>query len=607
MCGKSDRVFIIKLLLATAVLTANGAGFTNGSLPEITGLTPPPELNTNPGPEYGPRFRVWQGIPSIECSPGGRLWATWYAGPIMEGGKVPQTYNYCPLVTSDDDGKTWSSPVAVYDASTLAAGSTGDPNLQIDPDGHLWWMFCSKRENKEPPITQWAIRAENAEDPHPVWSRAVYIAKGVSLNKPTVLSNGDWIQPVDAWGGAVRTQFYVSKDKGQTWSFLSDIDVKDVTFSEHMVVERSDGSLWMMARTTYGISQAESFDKGKTWVNERPFTKTFSVNQRFFLRRLKSGRMLLVVNDVPAGRRNLTAMLSEDDGKTWPHKLLLDERNVSYPDGAESANGSLYIIYDLGRYTLDEQAFYFAKITEQDIIAGKLVNPQSRLKQLINRLADYKGGVHVSGEHRDITAEYNRKTSVVVPVSGSVIYREIFPNASAANRPLADAGWQAHTGPSALPDSQVVMSGSSGSPSNLEAVNSAPAGNEQARGFLFDNATARSPHLLWTKEIDVRLKGNTTQISWRQSGDASVSVHVAILVNGTWYVSMKAFVPPATSWGVQTLSLADSEWFALDFTPGERLELGATALLTGDQLQGIGFFIPALTGKIRLDAVEIRQ
>ena len=39
-------------------------------------------------------------------------------------------------------------------------------------------------------------------------------------------------------------------------------------------------------------------------------------------------------------------VLSDDDGVTWQHKLLLDERNeVSYPDAVEH-NGFIYIIYD---------------------------------------------------------------------------------------------------------------------------------------------------------------------------------------------------------------------------------------------------------------------
>ena len=72
-------------------------------------------------------------------------------------------------------------------------------------------------------------------------------------------------------------------------------------------------------------------------------------------------------------------MLSEDEGKTWPHRLLLDDRAlVTYPDGTEAANGFIYLIYDRGRYVKDEQEILFAKITETDIRAGKLIHPESR-------------------------------------------------------------------------------------------------------------------------------------------------------------------------------------------------------------------------------------
>jgi hypothetical protein len=100
-----------------------------------------------------------------------------------------------------------------------------------------------------------------------------------------------------------------------------------------------------------------------------------------------------VVNNDPKARKNLTAMLSDDDGRTFPHKLLLDERSTSYPDGTEAVDGSLYIVYDQQRYTRDAQQIIFAKITEADILAGKVVTPTSRLAQKINRLADFGGGI----------------------------------------------------------------------------------------------------------------------------------------------------------------------------------------------------------------------
>ncbi len=40
----------------------------------------PPPVILDPGPEYDPDTRPFQGIPGIERVPGGRLWAAWYGG-----------------------------------------------------------------------------------------------------------------------------------------------------------------------------------------------------------------------------------------------------------------------------------------------------------------------------------------------------------------------------------------------------------------------------------------------------------------------------------------------------------------------------------------------
>ena len=98
-------------------------------------------------------------------------------------------------------------------------------------------------------------------------------------------------------------------------------------------------------------------------------------------------------------RDHLTALLSEDDGKTWKYKLLLDERNyVSYPDVAEGPDGYLYIVYDRERgdkkaslkdaYAAAREILY-AKITEADIMAGELVSSESKLRCIISKLGKY--------------------------------------------------------------------------------------------------------------------------------------------------------------------------------------------------------------------------
>ena len=79
----------------------------------------------------------------------------------------------------------------------------------------------------------------------------------------------------------------------------------------------------------------------------------------------------------------MTAAISTDDGKTWPYKLVIDTRSsTSYPDAVEDAEGNIYIIYDCTRTARGQ--IVMAKITEQDIVAGKLVTEGSKLKVLIN-------------------------------------------------------------------------------------------------------------------------------------------------------------------------------------------------------------------------------
>ena len=360
-----------------------------------------PRLITRPGAEFSHAARKWQGIPSIEVSPGGRLWATWYGGPAGEG----EPGNHQLLVTSGDDGRTWSDPVAVFKPEPVDKSRCGDGHLWLDPQGRLWWIVNRFLSGDPSPLglrTSWAFLNSCPDDAQPHWSAPILLGPGLGLNKPTILSTGEWLNPIDIFSAdrkATDPRFikgpkvYVSTDQGASWAFRAALDMPDVTFAEHMITERKDGSLWLLARTSYGIAQSTSTDHGQTWSRGEPFTREMNVNTRFFLRRLKSGRTLLVVNNDPKARKQLTAMLSDDDGRTFPHKLLLDERKTSYPDGTESADGSLYLIYDQERYTRGAQQILFAKITEADILAGHLVAPASRLAQKINRLADYGGGI----------------------------------------------------------------------------------------------------------------------------------------------------------------------------------------------------------------------
>ena len=81
-----------------------------------------------------------------------------------------------------------------------------------------------------------------------------------------------------------------------------------------------------------------------------------------------------------------------DDGLTWTDGLLLDQRESSYPDGAQAPDGGIYIIYDHQRYTLNRSGkegvggVMMATFTEADIRAGRPTSDKARLREVISQL-----------------------------------------------------------------------------------------------------------------------------------------------------------------------------------------------------------------------------
>jgi predicted neuraminidase len=354
-----------------------------------------PAINTAPGPEYADDTRSFQGIPGIERAANGRLWAIWYAGGPDQPGEGPG--NYVAVVTSNDDGKTWSGPKLVIDPKGPLRAY--DPCLWHDPAGRLWLFWAQSYQWWDGRSGVWSIVAENSADENPHWSAPRRLCDGIMLNKPTVLSTENWLLPAAVWAGKPKADSahahdlgtlrganaIASSDKGQTFTVLGQAVVPKRTFDEHSIIERGDGSLWMLVRTAYGIGQSVSTDGGKTWSVGRP-TNIPHVNSRFFIRRLRSGKLLLVTHEPPdhKTRSHLTAHLSSDDGRTWQGGLTIDERKgVSYPDGVEAPDGTIYLIYDYHRTT--DREILLARFTEQDIMSGHFDSPGSQPRILVNK------------------------------------------------------------------------------------------------------------------------------------------------------------------------------------------------------------------------------
>lgn len=379
---------VVVLLASASALTAQAA--------DPDGALDPVPFNTQPGPEYQSAARLYQGVPGIaRDDKSGRLWATWYSG-----GRDECKENYVVVVTSGDDGATWTEPVLVVDPPRNVRAS--DSCLWSDPAGRLHFFYTQNDATRHLHDGRWGVWHSLCDDPsraNSTWTLPVRICDGLMLNKPTVLRDGAWLLPVANWydrkhgAGVVR-----SLDAGRTFTWIGGAPGRNADWSggkttgggmEHMIVERRDGTLWMPMRIDGGLCETTSSDGGVTWTP--PIRSAIEgPGARFHIRRLRSGRLLMInyvgfSRDVPAyaQRSHLTALLSDDDGRTWPHRLLIDERSlVSYPDAVETPTGELYVIYDRGRTSARE--ILLAKTSEADILAGR-AGPTTQLRMLISR------------------------------------------------------------------------------------------------------------------------------------------------------------------------------------------------------------------------------
>lgn len=366
------------------------------SLPDAALQTP--VLNKSPLPRYDYDKLDYGMNIGIERTNKGRIWACWVAGGDNEDA-------FFVLNFSDNNGKDWTAPKLVIDPHDITLTEkrrTLVGCLWKAPNGELWLFFDQGLSYFDGRSGVWYSVCRNPDADKPEWSSPVRIWHGATLNKPLVLSNGNWLLPVSLWDrGKIKSEHFktahpdldslrkalvfISEDQGKNWKMAGGVKFPDPQFDEHQFIEKKDGQIWMTARTANGIWESFSGDGGHTWSNPEKYMD--HIGSRHFIRRLASGRLLLIrhghIGERTRYRSKLMAFLSENEGKTWIGGLMIDERRgVSYPDGFQAPDGTIYISYDRNREMDGEMLL--ATFTEKDILAGKFVEQRSGSKQLIS-------------------------------------------------------------------------------------------------------------------------------------------------------------------------------------------------------------------------------
>lgn len=230
-------------------------------------------------------------------------------GPLMlfyKVGPSPSQW-WGMLMTSNDNGKTWSEPKKLGTDKKLGEGN---PNLI-----------------------------------------------GPVKNKPIQLKDGSILCPSSSEHDGWRVHFEKTSDGGKTWEVIGPInDGKTFNAIQPSVLTYPDGKLQIVCRSQEGkLVESWSNDGGKTW-SEVSATMLPNPNAGTDAVTLKGGRQLLVYNhttrrgEFPSGRAMLNVAISED-GKVWKPILTLERERgeFSYPAVIQTSDGKVHITYTYKR------------------------------------------------------------------------------------------------------------------------------------------------------------------------------------------------------------------------------------------------------------------
>lgn len=351
----------------------------------------PPRIERNTSdPFYRLSGRVYQATATIERTGPTRYWSAWRADNT-NAAEVPG--NFTVLAYSDDNNVT----VKEYGYLTYSPSHPDkhmvDPMLWLDPEGRLWLFYGVMGNNLGFDGVQgtWASICQNPNAEFPVWGQGFRLSYFADPRHP-VQVNGKWYIALDGWRHSaefpprymehVGGSIYHLDWQNQKLEFVSRLPPNNGAqysgFFETEFAQRSDGSVIATCRSLSASVEnlyCISNDLMQTWSPWSNYTAISpSSSSRMWLGRTPSGRMLLCWNNDTI-RRTLTVGLSDDDGTTYPYKVVLEPGStgqVSYPVVTFGDNGEIFIIYDNQR-TGPKKQIRIAKIIEQQVVAGTSV------------------------------------------------------------------------------------------------------------------------------------------------------------------------------------------------------------------------------------------
>lgn len=170
----------------------------------------------------------------------------------------------------------------------------------------------------------------------------------------------------------------ITGDGGATWKVSEPII--GASNVQPTVVRRKDGTLVAYFRDNgpppKRVMVSESQDEGMTWSAVQD-TAVADPGAGVEVMKLKSGRWLLINNDVERGRNRLSIHVSEDEGKSWLAARSLEDDppgptagSYSYPSVLQTRDGIIHATYSFSPGGGKGESIKHIRFTEEWLLAG---------------------------------------------------------------------------------------------------------------------------------------------------------------------------------------------------------------------------------------------
>ncbi len=317
-----------------------------------------------PPADAGEPFYPHNHQPSLTWLDNGDLLAIWYSTKQEIGPELTVLASRFRHGATEWDASSafFKSPGRNMHGSSIFRDREGNfhhINGMAPAGGHGWDILAMFHRTSRDNGVTWTA-------PDPVCP--IYRDRQQVISGAIQTSDGAFVQPCDAVPGAEGgSNLQISRDGGKSWTdpgrgqpqpdFAAGSTGSGTIAGIHAgVVQLKDGSLLALGRGNAidgHMPESRSSDFGKTWTYSASPFFPIGGGQRLILRRLNEGQLLFVgftsgVREKPRARGmefptadggtltgyGLYAVISEDEGKTWPIRKLITPGSGDFDGGA---------------------------------------------------------------------------------------------------------------------------------------------------------------------------------------------------------------------------------------------------------------------------------